>query len=223
LLLTLYVIGTYMDRDGFSFPSQGLIAKGARASIRTVKRHIAAARAGGWLGVEPGQRGGKGWRHNVYRAAVPESLPLPEKHEEISDAIRSQVGDPDGGDTAMAPPMSASTENRDGGARAGLDGGDKPSDGGDTASTNVGTQLWPPNSYSETPTSITPASEEAQAKARAPLKRFGKKKKPEELEAEALLKAQAMAASIGFREIRPDECPRRYAVEVVRALAGSAA
>lgn len=92
LLLTLYTIGTYMDRDGIAWPSQELIAAGARASVRTVQRHIAIAERAGWLGIQLAGRGGQGWRHNAYRAAVPDDVPLDDLEEGIADAITAQNG-----------------------------------------------------------------------------------------------------------------------------------
>lgn len=93
LLLTLYTIGTYMDRDGIAWPSQQLIAAGARASVRTVQRHIAIAERAGWLGIQLAGRGGQGWRHNAYRAAVPDDVPLDDLDEGIADAITARNGD----------------------------------------------------------------------------------------------------------------------------------
>lgn len=109
LLLTLYTIGTYMDRDGIAWPSQELIAAGARASVRTVQRHIAIAERTGWLGVQLAGRGGQGWRHNAYRAAVPDDVPLDDLEEGIADAITAQNGGietPERHDTIVSSPSA---------------------------------------------------------------------------------------------------------------------
>src|SRR5262249_23610195 len=92
VLLTLYVIGTFMDRDGIAWPNQQSIANGARTSVRSVQRHIQTAVRAGWLGVNLAGRGGQGWRHNAYRCAVPSDLSLDYLDEAISDAI-AQNGD----------------------------------------------------------------------------------------------------------------------------------
>jgi hypothetical protein len=88
LLITLFVLGTYWSRDGYAFPGQATIAKGARASVRTVRRHIDQAESEGWLRVELDHRTGKGWRRNVYLCVVPEDLEehLNEKDSELREA-----------------------------------------------------------------------------------------------------------------------------------------
>lgn len=92
VLLTLFVIGTYMDRAGVAFPSQQLIAKGIRGSVKTVQRHIEITRRDGWLCVQTAGRGGKGWRHYAYRAAIPDRVPLDDLDEAIADSIEAIEG-----------------------------------------------------------------------------------------------------------------------------------
>jgi hypothetical protein len=155
-----------MDREGFSYPSQETIAKGARASVRTVQRHIAAAELAGWIGIQLAGRGGKGWRHYVYRAAVPDDLPIDEIDEKLSDVILAKEGDIERGDTAMSPPTKVVTETFQG---RGDNGGPKVAtndhDGGDTGDANVATQLCRTNSRSETPALRTHTKREAHADA----------------------------------------------------------
>lgn len=141
VLLTLYTISTYMDRDGFCFVGQAKIADGARTSVRTVKRHIAEAKVLGWLHVELERV--DGGRHvsfrNTYRACVPAHLDLPsEVDEELRDAVLSQYGDTDeGGDIAMAPRCEYLHEGGDISSRRwghpASEGGDKNAEGGDIA------------------------------------------------------------------------------------------
>jgi len=104
LLLTLYTIGTFMDKDGFAYPRQALLARGARASVRTVRRHIQQAQRMGWIGVTESRTGGQSWRRHMYRAAVPDSITLDEKDEALSDVITAQNGDiePKGADTLVS-------------------------------------------------------------------------------------------------------------------------
>ena len=233
LLCTLFIIGTYMNDSGYAFPGQVLIAKGARASLRTVQRHIAEARKLGWLVVEFAGRGGQGWRHSAYRCAIPDNLALTEKSEELADKIVSQLVNPDGDDTSATPPMvkgngtamsSRSVTSSEG------DDIDQPkvttndSEGDDTSEQKVATQLCRTNSYSETHAYRTPTPEEAHANTIAPGRRpFSetRKKKPEELEADALQRAETLAASIRFRDRRSNECPRAYAVAVIQAQAAA--
>ena len=90
-LLTLLVIGTYMNRSGEAYPSQKLIASGARCSKRTVQRHITSAREQGWITVYLAGRAGQQWRHSMYQARVPDWLVLDDLDEEISDYIEASA------------------------------------------------------------------------------------------------------------------------------------
>lgn len=74
--LTLYVLGTFMDRSGECWPSQAAIVQATRLSRATVQRAIATARSGQWLTVRPTVRRGQGWRSNCYIACVPDSINL---------------------------------------------------------------------------------------------------------------------------------------------------
>lgn len=172
VLLTLYTILTYMDRNGFAYPSQQLIAAGARVCVRTVQRHTEKAERAGWLGVEFAGRGGKGWRHYVYRAAVPDHLQLERDELKASDAITADWGGIGikGGDTLVSSRANGSdiqVSPRSG--NAGTEGGDKRGEkvatnhheGGDTGDEKVATPGCRTNSRSETPAIRTHAPEEA--------------------------------------------------------------
>lgn len=93
LLLSLHTLASYMDRDGYAWPSQKLWAKGSRVTERTIRRHMEKAEGLGWLAVETRGRTGRGWRLYSYRAAVPDHILLDELDEEIADAIIAQTGD----------------------------------------------------------------------------------------------------------------------------------
>ena len=184
LLLTALVIGTYMDRDGIAYPSQQLIAAGIRASVKTVQRHIVQLHREGWLGIEHAGRGGKGWRHYVYRATVPDELELGDSEELMACAITAQIGEvaPHRGDTIVSSPctnrgdiiVSPRDQSVTGHvpkvATISPEGGDIrrtkvatfDADRGDTSVPKVATQLCRTNSGSETPALRTHASEEAQ-------------------------------------------------------------
>jgi hypothetical protein len=134
VLLTLYTIGTYMNNTGYAYPSQKTIAHGARASTRTVQRHIQQALREGWLGIELAGRGGQGWRHNAYRAAVPDTINIDDLDAKLSNVVVSQCGDIEADDAAMSPrsPMRQreTTEGDDNDdvkvATSRAEGGDKP-------------------------------------------------------------------------------------------------
>lgn len=189
VLLTMYTIGTYMDRSGIAWPSQQTIAKGARASVRTVQRHIATAHRAGWLGIELAGHGGKGWRHYVYRAAVPNGLQLEFLDDEIADAITAQEGAIEGDDTIVSPRLNGSDTAMSppsaGNAPAlqvrGDNGGQNVAtnqhEGGDTGDVNVATQLCRTNSRSETPPLRTHAKEAHNAQSRVARSVHGLKKK----------------------------------------------
>jgi predicted DNA-binding transcriptional regulator len=202
VLLTLYVIGTYMNRDGYAYPNQELIARGARASARSVQRHIAAAKRAGWLAVELAGRGGKGWRFNAYRAAVPDNLLMDELDEKISDAIVSVEGDISD-DTAMSPPTKVVPQHNqvsdDNGGRKVTTNG---ADGDDTGRHKVTTQLCRTNSGSETPALRTLAQREAQADARAASFPEG------EREQEAISKTRQQQTSASLQKVLRAPAPK---------------
>lgn len=149
-LLTCYTIGTFMDREGFAFPSQKTIAAGIRASLRTVQRHLTSIERQGWINVKLAGRGGQGWRHSAYRASVPDHVPLEDLDEKLSDIVVAQCGDVDEpDDTAMSPRLHSGQTER--GDIRSTKVATNPSERGDTGRQNVATQLWRTNSYSETP------------------------------------------------------------------------
>lgn len=177
LLLTLYTVGTYMRNSGYAYPGQALIAQGARTTSRTVRRHIAEAQRTGWLAVECAGRGGKGWRHNAYRACVPDDVYalLSDVDESISDHIQAQCGDveySEGEDIIASSAMDSGEDMMMSSAHAPTAFGGEDirgthvrttdTSGEDIGSTNVRTQSCPPNSCSETPALRTPAKTEAQ-------------------------------------------------------------
>jgi hypothetical protein len=91
-LCAMLTLHTWMDVNGFAYPSLRTWAKGARMSTNTLTKHYKAALRDGWLGVEQ-HGGGQAWRRNSYRAAVPLNIELSDKDEKLSDALISQFGD----------------------------------------------------------------------------------------------------------------------------------
>jgi hypothetical protein len=94
---------TYMDSQGFAYPSQRTWTNAARMSRNTLTKQIALARTLGWLGVEE-RGGGQSWKQHVYRAAIPDDVVLDEKAEAISDCIASEVGnvEPEAGSPSVS-------------------------------------------------------------------------------------------------------------------------
>jgi hypothetical protein len=172
LLVSLYTLNTYMDRDGYAWPSQSLWAKGSRVTERTIRRHMERAVALGWLAVETAGRTGQGWRHYAYRACVPDHLQLDDLDESISDALTAQNGgiDPQkGADTIVSSRQAKGADIAVSSPTAprGQTCGHQAPEGADIQGTtcghsyvqNVRTQLCPTNSRSETPAYKTPQTE----------------------------------------------------------------
>jgi len=86
-LCAMLVLRTWMDENGFAYPSNRTWAKAARMSINTLRKHIQTAKDEGWLGVN--ERGGAGqkWKLNTYRCAVPDAIELTEKDETLATAL----------------------------------------------------------------------------------------------------------------------------------------
>ena len=106
-LLVMYTLRTYMGRDGLAFASQAKLAAGARCHVKTVRRHLKRAEELLWLGVGSAQREGRGWRHYVYRACVPDSVLLTDKDTELSGALLATEGEvevPERGEPIVSPP-----------------------------------------------------------------------------------------------------------------------
>lgn len=102
-LLALMMLGTFVDRSGFAFPSVATWARASRNSVRQTQRYLARARKDQWLAVVRGGRGGKGWAFNGYRCCVPDSVQLDERDQDIADGFESQVGSIPS-DTIMSSP-----------------------------------------------------------------------------------------------------------------------
>lgn len=102
-LLALMMLGTFLDRYGFAFPSLATWAAASRNSIRQQQRYLARARGDGWLVVERAGRRGKGWAFNGYRCSVPDSIKLDDRDQEIGDGLESQAGSI-GHDVAVSSP-----------------------------------------------------------------------------------------------------------------------
>lgn len=72
VLLTLYTIGTYMDRNGMAYPGQKTLATAIRATVKTVQRHIETAERAGFLSAKlPLLCGRKTLRHRHRWMAQP--------------------------------------------------------------------------------------------------------------------------------------------------------
>lgn len=137
ILLTLLMLGTFMDERGVAYPSQKTLARAARGCVRTVKSHVKQAKALGWLEVELAGRNGKGWRHYAYRCTVPDAVAISVDERGATIVAPPSPSAPQRGATANAPPTPQ--------------GGAILSEGGASPSTEVVQQLVPTNSYSETP------------------------------------------------------------------------
>ncbi len=107
ILLTLLMLATWMNSRGEAYPSQSLIAKACRCSVRSVRRHVARAKQLGWLQISTRKGEGRGWRHSVYQAAVPRILELDSADEILYDHRLMEFGNaPDvgGEDKDLASP-----------------------------------------------------------------------------------------------------------------------
>lgn len=96
--LVLHTARTFMDDDGYCFPSIRAIAKAASLNKSTVTTKVDEARKLGFLAVYPGSGRGKQWKGNAYRACVPvnsKTAPLLAKHQALIDAHIAKVGDVD--------------------------------------------------------------------------------------------------------------------------------
>jgi hypothetical protein len=105
-LLVLLTLGTYMDADGSGArPSQASLATATGQSERTVRRHLAAARAGGWVTLERrGHRRGDGGSHSSsYRASVPAGHQWP-----VEAVSTGQPGPEEAASTGHAGPVERS-------------------------------------------------------------------------------------------------------------------
>lgn len=90
-LLAMHTLRTWMNRDGEAFPSQSNWAKGCAQHVKTLRRHVKYAVEQGWLLKGSAGRGGQGWRHYYYSAAVPDSIVLEEMDQELSDGVEQRT------------------------------------------------------------------------------------------------------------------------------------
>jgi hypothetical protein len=106
-LCAMHTLRTWMDEDGFAYPSLRTWAIGARMSRNTLTKHFKAAVRDGWLGVTSEQtERGKAWRLHTYRCAVPDQIELPEKDQALAESLISRFGpienDTEGGSTYVS-------------------------------------------------------------------------------------------------------------------------
>jgi hypothetical protein len=88
-MLTLH---TWMDANGFAYPSLRTWAMGSRMAVNTLRKHLEAAVSGEWLGVDVRQSTGQAWKRNTYRCAVPSHIQLNEKDDMLSDILIAKFG-----------------------------------------------------------------------------------------------------------------------------------
>jgi hypothetical protein len=82
-----------MDDAGSAHPSLRTWAEASRMALNTLRKHVSAAEAVGWLHIES-RHGGRLRRSlNYYRCTVPSSIKLSDKDQEITDALHSAEGD----------------------------------------------------------------------------------------------------------------------------------
>lgn len=189
-LLALFVLNTYMDRDGCAFPSQPTWARGARASTRTIQRYVSQAVQLGWLIRSNAGRTGQGWNHNCYQCCVPDGVQLGQKDEELSGTIASQSDDNDG-DAYVSPPSPSITRHGDNSI---ADIATGSACGDDNSQSKVTTPSWRTNSRSENSRSITHAKTEALVRTSALIKRLPISVTAEEIERRRLQAAKIVAA-----------------------------
>jgi len=72
--LCLFVVNSFMNDSGVSWPSQSSIARAASLAENTVQRALARVINAGWLGAETRLTKGKAWKRYIYRTAVPDAL-----------------------------------------------------------------------------------------------------------------------------------------------------
>ncbi len=112
-LLSMLMLATYMNRDGYAYPSQATLAKASRRSVRMLRRYINRAEEMNWLAVVTAGHTGQGWRHHGYRACVPDEIPLTDADEDISRALEAQLGEIQPGERADTVMSSSSLKRAD--------------------------------------------------------------------------------------------------------------
>lgn len=92
-LCAMFTLRTYMDTVGFAYPSLRTWAAGTRMSVNTLRKHVSAAAASGWLSIESraGQRRER--MRNVYRCTIPGFVELSATDEQIAEALCSKHGE----------------------------------------------------------------------------------------------------------------------------------
>lgn len=75
-LLVLMMLRTFADSEATCFPSQKTLARAARMSIKSVRRHLKAAETRGWIATGLFKRQGQAWRGMAYRLTVPTNVHL---------------------------------------------------------------------------------------------------------------------------------------------------
>jgi hypothetical protein len=192
----MLVLNTYMNNEGFAFPGQPKWAAGARMSVRTIQRHIAAAKRTGWIAVLNAGRGGKGWAFNGYRCCIPDDLQLNEQEERIADHIAAQAGGIDGPAIAVSSASSANADASHGAAKQGAMVPPNQPLGAAKQPVLVATQLWRTNSCSENSGSLKLAQEEARTEARVLSEEPSSKAKSKEKTSEPELFGKARQQAI---------------------------
>ena len=89
-MLTLH---TFMDANGFAFPSLRTWAEASCMSVNTLRKHLQTAVERRWIVVDQRHGREKGWAQNRYRCVVPSEIELNEKDEMLADALVAKVGD----------------------------------------------------------------------------------------------------------------------------------
>jgi Helix-turn-helix domain len=102
LKLCLLTLRTFMDRDGYAYPSQETIAKGASVSEKTAQRKLDTARKLGWLHVETRGRTGQGWKLHGYRCCIPDHIAVGAPDQRIIDGKYEERPEPQRGRSGYA-------------------------------------------------------------------------------------------------------------------------
>jgi hypothetical protein len=92
-ICAMLILRTFMDDDGFAYPTLRTWAAASRMAVGTLRKHCKTALTEGWLGLgDNPDAGGKAWKRHAYRAAVPALIKLTEKDMELSIALIAACG-----------------------------------------------------------------------------------------------------------------------------------